>query len=269
MNKLRACLIVAFFLGLCVMPTALEARTLQYDDGRVQGSVTLGFGGSWKEFAVLFDMPYYGRATSASVMYQSQISKDFSVQFYSAVPNPASSTPALVPGTPLSDPFGFTSSITDTPVWVVLDVDVELLHGPFFLVFRYPHQFVYESNLYNALGYWTDYATEYKKYLYRWETDPSWRYSYSKYMFRVEITEPPWSPVIIQPLARTQLASVLSLWEDLLERLPEEPTDEMAALIEQIQGYMANAVQLTNPIYASGQISKAAAAMQQLAALLA
>ena len=78
-----------------------------------------------------------------------------------------------------------------------------------------------------------------------------------------------WSPVVVQPLARTQLAAVLSLWEELLSRLPDEPTDEMAALIEQIQGHVANAAQLTNPIYASGQLSKAAAAMQQLAALLA
>jgi len=77
------------------------------------------------------------------------------------------------------------------------------------------------------------------------------------------------SPVIIQPLARTQLQSVLSLWEELLSRLPDEPTDEMAALIAQIQGHVANASQLTNPIYASGQLSKAAAAIQQLAALLA
>ncbi|MCC7568955.1 MAG: hypothetical protein KO463_05000, partial [Candidatus Methanofastidiosa archaeon] len=77
------------------------------------------------------------------------------------------------------------------------------------------------------------------------------------------------SPVIIQPLARTQLQSVLSLWEELLSRLPEEPTDEMAALIAQIQEHVANAAQLTNPIYASGQLSKAAAAMQQLASLLA
>jgi len=84
-----------------------------------------------------------------------------------------------------------------------------------------------------------------------------------------EIESASWSPVFTQPLARTQLASVLSQWDDLLERLPEEPSDEMAAFIEQIQGYMANAAQLTNPIYASGQLSKAAAAMQQLAALLA
>jgi hypothetical protein len=43
----------------------------------------------------------------------------------------------------------------------------------------------------------------------------------------------------------------------------------MTALIAQIQEYVANAAQLTNPIYASGQLSKAAEAMQQLAALLA
>jgi hypothetical protein len=75
--------------------------------------------------------------------------------------------------------------------------------------------------------------------------------------------------VVVQPLARTQLASALSLWEELLSRLPEEPTGDMAALIAQIQEYVANAAQLTNPIYASGQLSKAAAAMQQLASLLA
>jgi hypothetical protein len=77
------------------------------------------------------------------------------------------------------------------------------------------------------------------------------------------------SPVIIQPLARTQLQSVLALWTDLSARLPEEPTGEMAALIAQIQGHVANAAQLTNPIYASGQLSKASSMMQQLAALLA
>ncbi len=77
-----------------------------------------------------------------------------------------------------------------------------------------------------------------------------------------------WAPVVTQPLARTQLQSVLSMWEEIQGRLPDEPTDDASALIAQIQGHMANAAQLTNPIYASGQLSKAAAAMQQLAALL-
>jgi len=77
------------------------------------------------------------------------------------------------------------------------------------------------------------------------------------------------SPVIIQPLARTQLQSILALWTDLSGRLPDEPSDEMSALIAQVQGHVANAAQLTNPIYASGQLSKAAAAMQQLAVLIA
>ena len=83
-----------------------------------------------------------------------------------------------------------------------------------------------------------------------------------------ELAGVPFSPVIIQPLARTQLASVLSLWEEIQGMLPDEPTDGAAALIAQVQGHVANAAQLTNPIYASGQLSKAAKAMQQLAALL-
>jgi hypothetical protein len=78
-----------------------------------------------------------------------------------------------------------------------------------------------------------------------------------------------WSPALTQPLARTQLATTLALWEDLSDRLPDAPSEEMAALIAQIQEHMANAAQLTNPIYASGQLTKAAGAMQQLAALLA
>ena len=77
------------------------------------------------------------------------------------------------------------------------------------------------------------------------------------------------TPVIIQPLARTQMQSVLGLWADVSGRLPGEPDGEMAAIIAQIQGHMANAAQLTNPIYASGQLSKGAKLMQQLAALLA
>ena len=46
------------------------------------------------------------------------------------------------------------------------------------------------------------------------------------------------SPVIIQPLARTQLQSIVALWTDLSGRLPDEPNDEMAALIAQIQAHV-------------------------------
>ena len=75
-------------------------------------------------------------------------------------------------------------------------------------------------------------------------------------------------PASIRPISQTRLATVLSDWNYLSGCLPEKPTGEMVALIAQIQGHVANAAQLTNPIYASGQLSKAAAAMQQLAALL-
>jgi len=84
-----------------------------------------------------------------------------------------------------------------------------------------------------------------------------------------EYVFPTWSPVSIMPLARTQLANTLAMWTELSEQLPEEPTDEMAELIERIQAYMQNASGLTNPIYASGQLSKAVEAMGQLSALLA
>jgi hypothetical protein len=77
-----------------------------------------------------------------------------------------------------------------------------------------------------------------------------------------------WAPVFTQPLARTQLDTVLALWNDITGRLPGESTDEMAALIAQIQGHVANAGQLTNPIYAAGQLSKATSLMQELAMLL-
>lgn len=83
-----------------------------------------------------------------------------------------------------------------------------------------------------------------------------------------EYVFPAWSPVSIMPLARTQLAHVLEEWGSLSEQLPEEPTDEMAELIERIQAYMQNATGLANPVYASGQLSKAAETMEQLAALL-
>ncbi len=264
-----ACLLLALLIGMSVMPTALTARTLQYDDGTVDYSSTLGDVGDWKEFAVLFDMPYNGHATLASVMYQSQIASDFSVQFYSAVPNQAASEPALVPGAPISDSYHFTSSILTTPAWEVLSVDVELMQGPFFLVFRYPHQFVPNSNLYLTNGIWSDYSTELSRYVYRTQENPLWGYSYNKYMFRVEIPEARWSPVVIQPLARTQLETVLAQWEDLSGRLQDEPTDDMAALIAQIQAHVANAAQLTNPVYAAGQLSKALELMEELAALLA
>lgn len=269
MKKMYACLLVALLIGLCVMPTAISARTLQYDDGTVDYSVTLGFGGNWKEFAVLFDMPYSGYATFASVMYQSQIADDFSVQFYSAVPNQAGNEPALIPGVPISDSYHFTSSIRTTPAWDALSVDVGLSQGPFYLVFRYPHQFVPNSNLYLTTGIWNDHSSEHVRYVYRTETYPVWYYSYYKYMFRVEIAEPRWSPSVIQPLARTQLESTILLWEGLSGQIPPEPNAEISALIEQAQVHIANASVLTNAVYASGQLSKAQALMEELASLLA
>jgi hypothetical protein len=70
------------------------------------------------------------------------------------------------------------------------------------------------------------------------------------------------------PLARTQLANALEAWGELSEQLPDEPSDEMSELIERIQVHMQNATGLTNPVYASGELSKALSLMAELSALM-
>ncbi|HHN81816.1 MAG TPA: hypothetical protein ENN11_04265 [Methanomicrobia archaeon] len=87
--------------------------------------------------------------------------------------------------------------------------------------------------------------------------------------YEIALAASNWSPVSIMPLARTQLALVTEEWNALSEQLPEEPSDEMTALIERIQEHMGNATGLANPIYASGQLSKALSLMGELSALLA
>lgn len=77
-----------------------------------------------------------------------------------------------------------------------------------------------------------------------------------------------WSPVSLQPLARTQLQAALALWNGVACRIPCDPSDEVTALVWDIQKHMENAAQLTNPVYASGQLAQAAALMEALAALL-
>lgn len=83
-----------------------------------------------------------------------------------------------------------------------------------------------------------------------------------------EFLQSPWSPVSIMPLMRTQLANVVNEWNEIVETLPEEPTDGMAVLIERIQTHMQNVSQFTNPVYALGELSKALALMEELAMLL-
>jgi predicted outer membrane repeat protein len=77
-----------------------------------------------------------------------------------------------------------------------------------------------------------------------------------------------WSPVSIMPLARTQLANATDAWNELSTQLPEELTEEMTSLVEGIQGHMQNATGLTNPVYASGELSRALAQMDELYMLI-
>jgi hypothetical protein len=93
-------------------------------------------------------------------------------------------------------------------------------------------------------------------------------YDMGAYEYRRSQPASPWSPVSIMPLARTQLNNTLVTWNELATQLPEEPTDEMTALIERIQEHMGNATGLANPIYASGELAKAYALMDELLELL-
>ncbi|MCC7568353.1 MAG: right-handed parallel beta-helix repeat-containing protein [Candidatus Methanofastidiosa archaeon] len=78
----------------------------------------------------------------------------------------------------------------------------------------------------------------------------------------------PFSPGMTQPLAITQVGKVLNTWTEILAQIPPEPTEVMNGLIGRIQTHMASAMQLTNPIYASGQLFQAVALMEELAAML-
>jgi hypothetical protein len=78
----------------------------------------------------------------------------------------------------------------------------------------------------------------------------------------------PVSPVSVQPLVRTNLEKLLGVWACLVAHLPNEDSNEVDALVARIQGHVENAAQLTNPVYASGQLSKALALMSELDALL-
>jgi len=91
-------------------------------------------------------------------------------------------------------------------------------------------------------------------------------YAYDMGAYEYQVNS--WSPVSAMPLMRTQLAHASAAWDALSEQIPDEPTDEMTSLIEGIQAHMQNATGLTNPVYASGELSKARALMEELAMLL-
>ncbi|RZN46542.1 hypothetical protein EF808_05525 [archaeon] len=244
--------------------------TLKYDDGTYNYAVTYGEHGAWWEAAVLFEMPHQGKATAVSVRYISYVSNEFHFQFYSAVVNPNPGGPMFIPGTPISDQLSFTSSLyTSSADWTTIPADVELGHGPFFLVFTYPYVFDAGNTLHIALGFWDDYDIENKRYLYRTALNQQWMYSYSKWIFRVDVTDPiRWSPVSMMPLAHTQLKNALIVWNDLSMQLPQEPIEEMVMLIERIQTHMQHASGLTNAMYALGQLAHAQAAMDELSTLI-
>jgi hypothetical protein len=73
-----------------------------------------------------------------------------------------------------------------------------------------------------------------------------------------------WSPISLKPLVDTQLGKAQAIWDCISESLPEALSGDEVQSIELISTYMGNASSISNAVYASGQLAKAAAAMEQL-----
>ncbi|RZN47531.1 hypothetical protein EF808_04185 [archaeon] len=78
------------------------------------------------------------------------------------------------------------------------------------------------------------------------------------------VHENDWSPVSLLPLYRTNLASATERWSCIQESLPEDPSEEMTALIDEVSTFMGGATSLSNPVYASGQLGRALAVMNEI-----
>jgi hypothetical protein len=77
-----------------------------------------------------------------------------------------------------------------------------------------------------------------------------------------------WTPQLTQPLAALHMARANAFWNCLKGNLPSEVPADATALIEEIQGIMAQAVNLGNPVMTSGLMQQAQELMSQLEALL-
>jgi len=73
------------------------------------------------------------------------------------------------------------------------------------------------------------------------------------------------SPIAIyMPVVKTNLAKANGYWECINEKLPDEVTQDVSALIDQVGTYMNDALTLSNPIATSGKLIKAIELMAQL-----
>ncbi len=78
----------------------------------------------------------------------------------------------------------------------------------------------------------------------------------------------PISPGIFKPLAKYRLTEASALWSCITTNMPEEITADIQAIIDDVQAHMQNATSLSNPIYSSGELTKAINLMKDLIAAL-
>ncbi|HPR42301.1 MAG TPA: hypothetical protein PK718_07140 [Candidatus Methanofastidiosa archaeon] len=73
------------------------------------------------------------------------------------------------------------------------------------------------------------------------------------------------SPMALyMPLVRTNLAKANMYWECILENLPEEVPESVSALVNEVGGYMQEAITLTNPIATNAKLINAINLMVQI-----
>jgi hypothetical protein len=63
---------------------------------------------------------------------------------------------------------------------------------------------------------------------------------------------------------RTNLAAASERWNCIQDALPEEVSEDVATLIDDVSAFMQGASTLSTPIYASGQLSKTLEAMVEI-----
>jgi len=78
----------------------------------------------------------------------------------------------------------------------------------------------------------------------------------------------PISPGTFKPLAKYRLTEASLLWDCITANMSEEITADIQAIIDDVQAHMQNAASLSNPIYSSGELTKAVNLMKDLIAAL-
>ncbi len=77
------------------------------------------------------------------------------------------------------------------------------------------------------------------------------------------------SPASMRPLVTTALAKANTLWQCIGPYFAACDDGDVLAMVEQVQAHIQHAASIGNPIAASGELFKAVAILEELAARLA